>query len=183
MLFENGLQRINILHLKLSQELLELIGLFDVVENLLIVVKSVPLVVQHAEMPPGIVRILMEPQHQLGYGIPLTVERLPVANKFVDDRRDLRNDVAPVLLGDVIKGSVDLGIEQVIAQIVAEKFENIEELGIDVPGIAGDVGLLPENAVLVREDAPLVDHRKKVGFAGFQGSVELIKPLVDVLPL
>ena len=58
-----------------------------------------------------------------------------------------------------------------------------KSVGVDVAGVAGEVGFLLEGAVLVREDAPLGDDRKEVGLAEFQGRVELVEPLVDVLSL
>ena len=89
-------------------------------------------------------------------------------------------DRAPVLLGDVIERRVDVRIEEVLAQVVAEEFQDVEELGVDVPGVARQVGFLLEGSVLVREDTLLVDHRQEVVLAEFQGRVEFIEPLVDV---
>jgi len=163
-----------------AEELLELIGLFDVVEDLLIVIESLSLLVQDAEELLGFVGVLVEPQHEFGDCGPLAIEGVPVAEEFGNDGRDLRDDVGPVLLGDVIERRVDVRIEEVLAQVVAEEFQDVEELGVDVPGVARQVGFLLEGSVLVFYFSFFVDHRQEVVLAEFQGRVEFIEPLVDV---
>ena len=183
LLLNHGVELVNGLHVVVLQELAELLGALDILDDLIVVVEMVLVAIQGRKERLRALRLFAKPPQEPVERRAIVLRDALVIGVFVDRCRYFLDHEPLVFLGETVKVRDDLRGEEFLAQVGAQQFEDVQEDGVDIAGIKREFTLLLEAAVLIWEDCPLGDDREEIRLAELHGSVELIEPRVGLLSL
>ena len=183
LLFNHGVEFGNGFHVVVLQELVELLGTLDILDDLIIVVEMVLIAVEGWEERLCARRFFPEPPQESVERRAVVLRGSTVLGVLVDRCRDFLHHEGFVFRGETINVRDDLRREEFIAQISSEQLENVQEGGVDIACINGEFCSLLERPVLVWKDAPFGDDRKIVRLVELQGRVEVSEPRVGIFSL